>query len=91
MPFVCCLAGERSFVFWTPDAKAVSLNALGAVAGAGVSVIWGFLGVGFWGGHFSDEAIGEDGRLEFNDDGNDIGAFMGEDACVFDAPIRLGH
>ena len=41
-PFVCCfVGGERNFEFWTWDARAGSLNALDAVAGAGVSVIWG--------------------------------------------------
>ncbi len=37
--FVRCFTGERNFVFWTWAARAVSLKALGAVAGAGVSVI----------------------------------------------------
>ena len=45
MPLVCfCFDGERNFVFWTWDAWAASLNALGAVAGAGVSVILGGFG-----------------------------------------------
>ena len=44
MPFVCCfVGGVRSIAFWTLDAGAASLNALGAVAGAGVMVILGVL------------------------------------------------
>lgn len=43
---VCCFVEERTLVFWTWAARAASLNALGAVAGAGVSVMGGFVGVG---------------------------------------------
>ena len=59
------------------------MNALGTVAGAGVSVIGGFVGVGFF------EAVGEDWRLDDND--NDVGAIMGKYACEFDAFIVLGQ
>lgn len=76
MPFVGCFRGERSFVFWTPDAKATSLKALGAVAGAGVSVILGVLGVDFWGRYFSDEPIAEGGKVDFNDNDDDFRAAM---------------
>lgn len=38
-PVGCCVTGERNFLSWTWAARAASLNALGAVAGAGVSVI----------------------------------------------------
>ena len=45
MPFVCCfVGGVRSSVFWTWDARAASLNALGAVAGAGIMAILGVIG-----------------------------------------------
>ena len=69
-------------MFWTWAAKAASLNALGAVAGAGVIVIRGFVGVG------CSKAVGEDRRLDDND--NDVGAIMGKYACEFDALIVLG-
>ena len=60
IPFVCCfVGGERNFVFWTWDARAASLNALGAVAGAGVMVILGvFFGMEVCCGRFFGVAIG---------------------------------
>ena len=59
-PFACCfVGGERNFVFWTCDARAASLNALGAVAGAGVSVMLGIVfGVDVCRGRFFGVAVG---------------------------------
>ena len=39
-----CFAGRRTLVFSTWLARVGSLNALGAVAGAGVRVIWDAFG-----------------------------------------------
>ena len=60
MPFVCCfVGGERNLVFWTWDARAASLNALDAVAGAGVTVILGVVfGVDVCSGRFLGVAVG---------------------------------
>ena len=60
IPFVCCfVGGERNFEFWTWDARAASLNALGAVAGARVRMILGVVfGMVVCCGRFFGVAVG---------------------------------
>lgn len=93
-PLDCRFGGERSFVFWTWTATAASLSALGAVAGAGVSVILGtfgtdFFGLDFFSVDFFDGTLGEDGRIDAN--GNDGKAVARNDAWGLDIVIGLGH
>lgn len=76
-------------MFWTWAARVGSLNALGAVAGAGVSVILGVFGVDLFGVYFFDEAFGEDARIDAN--GNGGRAVAERNACGFDTAIVLGH
>ena len=76
-------------MFWTWAASAGSLNALGAVAGAGVSVILGGLDMDFFGVDFIDDAFGEDARIDAN--GNDGRAIAEKNACGLDTAIVLGR
>lgn len=70
-------------------ARAGSLNALGAVAGAGANVILGVLDMKFFDKDFFDEHIGEeDGRT--GGDGSDGGAVAGKNACERNIPIGPG-
>ena len=93
-PLDCRFGGERSLVFWTWTATAASLNALGAVVGAAVSVILGTFGIDvfrwdFFGVDFFDGTVGEDGRIDAN--GNDGKAVARNDAWGLDIVIGLGH
>lgn len=88
-PFVWFLAGERSFVFWTWSASTASLNALGAVAGAGVMVIFGVFGVRFSIADFFNAAVDEDGMIGATN--NDGEAVAGKNAFEFDRVIELGR
>lgn len=65
------------------------MNALGAVAGAGVNVILGVFDVDFFGVDFFDDTIGEDGRIDTNDNGRR--AVGGNIACGFDMVVGLEH
>lgn len=81
-PFVRGLAGERSLVFSTRAARVGSLNALGAVAGAGVRAIFGVSDVDFCSMHVCEETFGGDERTDWN--GNDGGAVAGKiNTCGF--------
>ena len=79
-------------MFCTWAARAVSLNALGAVAGAGVSVILGVvvLGADSFGAYFSSDAVSGVEMLGIKDDDSDVGAVTEKYACRFDAFIVLG-
>ena len=101
-PFNRRFAGVFNFVFWTWAAGAASLNAVGVVAGAGVSAIFGFvcvpfsmvffgicsLGVGSFGMGFFDEAPRVDGIIDGNE--NDAGAVAGNDTGGSDALAGIG-
>ena len=81
-PFVWFFARERSFVFWTWDA-------LGAIAGAGVMVIFGFFGEHFSIADFFNAAVDEDGMIGATN--NDGEAVAGKNAFEFDRVIELGR
>ena len=88
MPLDLCFTGERNFVFWTWAARAVSLNAHGAVAGAGVSRILGvFFDMHFFGMSVLDVAVGVDGRIGGN--GRDDSAAAGKNTCGLSMFIGL--
>ena len=73
------------------------MNAVGAVAGAGVSAMFGFLGVAFlsmvffgvdsFGMGFFDEAARVDGIIDGNE--NDAGAVAGNDTAGSDVPTGV--
>lgn len=81
-PFVWFLAEERSFVFWT-------WAALGAIAVAGVMVIFRFFGVHFPIADFFNAAVDEDGMIGATI--NDGEAVAGKNAFEFDRVIELGR
>lgn len=88
-PFVLCLTGERNFVFWTRAARALFLNAVGAVAGAGVSRILGVcVDVHFFGTDCCDRAGGVDGRIDGIGKDDDR-AVVGKNTCGLSMVVEL--
>lgn len=75
-------------MFGTCAERAASLNALDAVARAGVSVTLGFLALDFFGVDFFDEAAGEDGGIDGSV--NDGGTVAGKNTCGIDVLVGLG-
>lgn len=71
-PLVWCCTDVMTLVFWTGAARAASLNALGAVAGAGANAILGVFGAIFLDMYSFIKTAGEDGRM--NVDGSDTEA-----------------
>ena len=77
-------------MFWTSAARALSLNALGAVAGAGVSRILGVgVDVHFFGADCFDRAVGVDGRIDGIGNDDDDRAVAGKNTCGLSMVVEL--
>ena len=86
----CSLAGARSLVFSTWLARVASLNALGAVAGAGVRVSWGAFRAEVLRARFFGGTAGVDGTMGGVANDVVVEAVVGKNALGFAMLIELG-